>query len=97
MSLPILPEGTRVRVVQDPEWDGPWQREFDGTVQYVPSPPEPVLHTSARPGELAYWVRFDEPQRDADGDGPYDKAHIWDRYLRPLAGHLPDERATGPA
>ena len=23
-----------------------------------------------------YWVRFDEPQRDADGDGPYSEAEI---------------------
>lgn len=38
----------------------------------------------ARPGEREYSVTFDEPQFDADGDGPYRKAVIWDRYLEQL-------------
>jgi hypothetical protein len=46
--------------------------------------PELVRHPGAREGELAYWVVFDDPQYDSDGDGPYRKALIWDRYLRPL-------------
>jgi hypothetical protein len=28
-----------------------------------------------------YSVRFDESQFDADGDSPYRKAVIWERYL----------------
>jgi hypothetical protein len=47
----------------------------------APGPPESEV---ARPHELAYWVDFDEPQRDADGDGPYRKAQIWDRYIEAL-------------
>jgi hypothetical protein len=39
------------------------------------------MHDHARPGELAYWVDFDEPQLDHEGNGPYRKALIWDRYL----------------
>ena len=44
--------------------------------------PEPVRHADALPGELMYWVKFDEPQLDAAGDGPYRKAQIWGRYLQ---------------
>lgn len=76
-----LPAGTRVKVVHDSEWAGPWRTEFFGTVDYSPEPPAPVTLSSARPGELVYWVRFDESQYDADGDGPYRKAQVWDRYL----------------
>ncbi|MFF4388103.1 hypothetical protein ACFY0G_15160 [Streptomyces sp. NPDC001552] len=45
--------------------------------------PELVENPHARPGEMAYWVAFDAPQYDGDGGGPYRKAQIWDRYLRP--------------
>ncbi|SHF86547.1 ferrous iron transport protein A [Streptoalloteichus hindustanus] len=78
-----LPPGTRVLVVQDPEWDGPWAEEFLGVVDRT-GVPEPVRHRLAQPNEFAYWVAFDEPQRDADGDGPYRKAQIWGRYLKPV-------------
>ncbi|QFG20397.1 ferrous iron transport protein A [Actinomadura sp. WMMB 499] len=77
-----LPVGRRVRVVRDPGWDGPWRCEFSGTIDSL-APPEAVRHPGARPGERAYWVVFDEPQYDAEGDGPYRKAQIWDRYLVP--------------
>ena len=30
-----------------------------------------------------YWVAFDEPQIDADGDGPYASAEIQAEYLAP--------------
>ncbi|MCX4956780.1 ferrous iron transport protein A [Streptomyces virginiae] len=77
-----LPAGSRVVVVRDPGWDGPWRNEFLGTIDGMGAP-EPVESPRARAGELAYWVTFDEPQYDGDGDGPYRKAFIWDRYLRP--------------
>jgi hypothetical protein len=76
-----MPVGARVRVIKDPDWDGPWMREFDGVIDALGGP-EPVRHHLARSGELTYWVRFDEPQMDSAGDGPYRKAQIWDRYLR---------------
>ncbi len=31
-----------------------------------------------------YWVKFDEPQLDADGDGPYHEAEIDSDYLNLL-------------
>jgi hypothetical protein len=80
-----LPPGVRVTVLRDPAWDGPWQREFLGTVDAMGAP-EPVEHAGARPGEFAYWVAFDEPQLDSEGEGPYRKAQVWGRHLRPEPG-----------
>ncbi|WP_370420923.1 hypothetical protein AB8O64_22285 [Streptomyces sp. QH1-20] len=74
--------GTRVTVVRDSSWDGPWQVEFQGTIGDLYAP-EPVRHSMARDGELEYWVVFDEPQYDSSGEGPYRGAQIWDRYLIP--------------
>jgi hypothetical protein len=68
-------------VVKDPDWDGPWKREFTGTIDSLGTP-EPVQHPLAQVGETNYWVRFDEPQFDSSDDGPYRKAQIWSRYLR---------------
>lgn len=42
-----MPPGTRVTVIQDPSWDGPWQVEFRGTIDDL-SAPEPVWHSLAR-------------------------------------------------
>jgi len=68
-------------VVKDVRWDGPWRREFVGVIDDVGAR-ELVHHAQAEPDELAYWVRFDEPQLDSTGDGPYRKAQIWGRYLQ---------------
>jgi hypothetical protein len=77
-----LASGSRVTVIRDPSWDGPWQQEFSATIDTIGAP-EPVEHPQAGDGELKYWVRFDAPQYDSSGGGPYRKAQIWDRYLRP--------------
>ncbi|MFJ9710021.1 ferrous iron transport protein A [Streptomyces sp. NPDC101234] len=79
-----MPPGTRVTVVQDPAWVGPWRDVFQGTVDDFESP-APVRGNTARSGEWAYWVVFDSPQYDSDGGGPYYKAQIWDRYLKPAS------------
>ncbi|CAM4148422.1 hypothetical protein KIPE111705_42760 [Kibdelosporangium persicum] len=71
-----LPAGTRVRIVRDPSWDGPWAREFYGVIDTTGAP-EPVSES-----EWKYWVTFDEPEYDADGDGPFRKAQIWGRYVQ---------------
>jgi hypothetical protein len=78
-----LPPGSRVRIVQDPDWGGPWRAVFVGTIDRT-FPPQLVQNRVARSGEREYSVTFDEPQLDAGGDGPYRKAVIWDRYLEPL-------------
>ncbi|AZI59303.1 ferrous iron transport protein A [Nakamurella antarctica] len=72
--------GTPVRVIQDPEWGGPWAREFFGVIDDT-APPELIASPKAQPGEFTYFVRFNEPELDRDGDGPYRKAMIWGRYL----------------
>lgn len=78
-----LPAGSRVTVVHDSEWAGPWEGEFTGTIDRLGTP-EFIRHARAHHGELRYWVEFDEPQLDSGGDGPYRKAQIWGRYLRPV-------------
>jgi hypothetical protein len=37
---------------------------------------------ASRLGKITcYWVWFDEPQLDADGDGPYRGGEIWESAL----------------
>jgi hypothetical protein len=36
------------------------------------------LEKSALGSNKVYWVWFDEPQLDADGDGPYRGGQIWE-------------------
>jgi hypothetical protein len=78
-----MPAGTRVRVIKDDRWDGPWRQVFAGTVDETITP-RLVEHAQARPDEFEYSVRFDVPQLDASEDGPFCKAVIWDRYLEPI-------------
>lgn len=78
-----MPPGTRVRVIKDDRWDGPWRQIFTGTVDETIAPRR-VEHAQAGVGEFEYSVRFDEPQMDSSDDGPYRKAVIWGRYLEPL-------------
>ncbi|TRV81621.1 ferrous iron transport protein A [Streptomyces sp. 130] len=81
--------GTRVVVVRDADWDGPWQAvEFTGTVDAAIAP-EPNAHPQALDGELVYMVAFDSPQYTSDGDGPFRKAQVWGRYLRGEPGPGP--------
>jgi hypothetical protein len=41
--------------------------------------PDPVATVQGE--DYWYWVRFDEPQHDSSGDGPYYKAQILSRCL----------------
>lgn len=77
--------GARVHVRQDPEFGpGPWPAEPTGTVR---SGPEIIEGTR---GLMAtYWVQFDEPQYDTDGDGPYDSSQVLGKYLEPLSSGTP--------
>ncbi|MHB1570651.1 MAG: hypothetical protein ACYC0H_15805 [Solirubrobacteraceae bacterium] len=83
--------GTRVRVIQDPEWPGPWEQEFAGTVVGLRVPvrvidltamPEVNVPDADRGPMREFHVQFDQPQRDSDGHGPYKAAVIWEKYLR---------------
>ena len=82
--------GTRVRVVRDPHWNGPWPAEPAGTIG-PPSPvrtldlaamPEVNIPDSDRGPMREFYVAFDEPQLDGDGHGPYRAAVVWEKYLR---------------
>jgi hypothetical protein len=41
---------------------------------------------------MQYYVVFDEPQVDADGDGPYAASEILSIYLEPLNSTAEDVR-----
>ena len=78
-----LKPGTPVRVTSDPGGHTAWASEFTGVIDETMTP-RTVQNRHARPGELEYFVRFGSPQYDSSGDGPYRKAMIWDRYLKPI-------------
>jgi len=79
--------GDRARVSEDFFW----ARGAGGMIS-VP-PPEVVTlsgtwdcglvreETSALGTNTVYWVWFDEPQYDADGEGPYRGGSIWESAL----------------
>lgn len=85
--------GTRVRVVRDPEWDGPWPSEPTGEIAEGFDVPFGVIDLSQRrdinvPDSdrcimRTFMVRFDEPAEDGSGLGPYLIAKVWEKYLRP--------------
>jgi hypothetical protein len=72
--------GQRVRVRQDPEHGpGPWPAEPLGVIVSFRGR---IVDTTWGPRRML-WVRFDEPQTDADGDGPYITAEVLETYLEP--------------
>lgn len=82
---PILRAGQRVRVMLDPDFGiGPWPTEPLGTISEHPLAEDgatwrPIMTTSGL--RRFYWIVFDEPQFDPDGDGPYPEAEELDIYL----------------
>lgn len=86
--------GNRVRVSNEFFW-------ARGAVGTISEPPDAVtavsgpwdgnltrLETSSLGLHTVYWVWFDEPQFDADGDGPYSGGSIWESALRILETHV---------
>lgn len=68
-----------------------WAKGATGTIS---EPPDAVLNlsgawdggitrqeTSSLGTHTVYWVWFDEPQFDADGDGPYRGGQVWETAL----------------
>ena len=82
-----IPAGTRVRVRRDKEHGpGPWPAEPTGTV-VVGLDHTHFVDVQAPVGvRRVYWVEFDEPQFDSEGDGPYHQAQILAVYLELLEG-----------
>lgn len=91
-------EGDRVQISEDFFW----AKGANGTVSFPP--PEVIalsgpwdgglsrLETSALGTNRVYWIWFDKPQYDADGDGPYRAGSIWEKALIKLTeakkGHV---------
>ena len=73
--------GMRVRI----SCEYHWAKSQIGTVVAMPRWPRTV--SSVKGPLVFYWVAFDVPQFDSDGDGPYGEAEVDSRYLDPL----PDE------
>jgi len=77
IAVPLEP-GTRVQVRRDAEFPpGPWPSEPTGTIDTLPS----SIQRSLRGPLRIYWVRFDEPQFDLEGDSEYVKAEVAHIYL----------------
>jgi hypothetical protein len=55
---------------------GGWRADFVGTVETLAEPAGTVGHD-----DHTYFIRFDYPQFDLDGDGPYRGAQILGRHL----------------
>ncbi len=79
--------GDRVQISNDFFW-------ARGAIGTIAKPPEAVTaisgawdgdltrqETSALGTNTVYWVWFDEPQPDAEGDGPYRAGSIWESAL----------------
>lgn len=87
VALSVFSSGDRVRVSDDFFW----AKGAKGTIS---PPPDAVTtlsgawdgdltrqETSALGTHTVYWVWFDEPQFDADGDGPYSGGQVWEGAL----------------
>ena len=86
-----LQKGDRVQVVRN--WN--WPQSCTGRIAAPPHMPgdleaavtwlgcRRVVQSRRGPIEL-YWVSFDTPQMDGDGDGPYLAGEVETEYLRPL-------------
>ena len=81
------------RVIVSPDFF--WAKDATGTIA---NPPLEVTalsgpwkegltrqEVSALGTNTVYWVWFDEPQFDADGDGPYRGGQIWEIALTVLS------------
>jgi hypothetical protein len=80
------------RVMVSPDFF--WAKYATGTIS-TPPPEVTALsgpwhegltrqEVSALGTNTVYWVWFDEPQLDADGDGPYRGGTVWETALKPL-------------
>jgi hypothetical protein len=94
-------EGDRVRISEDFFW-------AKGAAGTISPPPVEVtaisgpweggltrLENSALGTNTVYWIWFDEPQFDADGDGPWRGGSIWERALTRLP-KAPNDTADSP-
>ncbi len=81
LERPLRP-GTRVYIIQDPEFGGPFQETFGATVQSSKRV-EGLMPAAAKKSKFVYFVTFDSPQFDCDGDGPYSASEVLAAYVVP--------------
>jgi hypothetical protein len=79
---PELVPGRRVKVIRDPEWAGPWPSEPLGVIE--PTPSDISVEGNDSGPIRRYQIRFDDPQLDAEGYGPFLGATVPEKYLVPL-------------
>lgn len=85
MTAGKLKVGARVRVRKDPQFGpGPWPAEPPGVLVAGPDGAPFCMVDTQRGPQRSFWVRFDEPQFDADDDGPYEQSQVLETYLEPL-------------
>jgi hypothetical protein len=78
--------GSRVRVRRDPDFGpGPWPDQPTGTVIVSPegNASDPVETTTGV--RRLFWIAFDEPQFDVEGNGPFRSSQVLDKYLEFLS------------
>lgn len=76
---PLSP-GDRVLILPDPVFVGPWPNECLATVISV-ARARNLTPQASRRNKFVYMVRFDEPQLDGDGDGPYTSTEVLSQYV----------------
>lgn len=85
MTAGELRVGARVRVRRDPQFGpGPWPAEATGILVAGPDGAPFCMVDTHRGPKRTFWVRFDEPQFDADDDGPYESSQVLETYLERL-------------
>lgn len=86
MSLKPFAVATPVRVRRDPHYGpGPWPDKPIGTITGLPIDGAAFKSVATLRGpQRHYWIVFDEPQRDGDGDGPYAAAEVEEEYIEAL-------------
>jgi hypothetical protein len=70
-------------VLRDPDFGpGPWPAEPTGVVESLSGNEFAEIETRLGRDRM-YFVRFDVPQLDADGEGPYVSSQVLGKYLEP--------------
>lgn len=70
-----------MRILSDPIFGGPFSEPCSGTVQSSERA-HGLTPAAARESKFVYWIEFDRPQLDRDGDGPYSASQVLSTYVR---------------
>jgi hypothetical protein len=77
--------GRRVKIRRDEDYGpGPWPAEPTGEVRVHPHAADGEVSVPTQTAfgwRRSYWIAFDVPQFDAEGDGPYTSSEVLDKYI----------------